>query len=167
MTQPTALLRAEGAYQAYAATTGNKNFRGEDMPAFADLPQTIKDAWVAAAAYAATAYLERGPLSLATPERRPMATPITPGRFVAFNPANSHLAASAEPYGAKTLPAIVAHVWNQPGEGLPGCVNLTVIMPDGRTEPATSIYFRGDMPTAEPGAEVELAPVSCYWPPRS
>lgn len=39
---------AASAYRAYAASTGNKNFRGEPMPAFADLPQPIRTAWEAA-----------------------------------------------------------------------------------------------------------------------
>jgi hypothetical protein len=36
---------AASAYRAYAASTGNKNFRGEQMPAFNDLPQPIQVAW--------------------------------------------------------------------------------------------------------------------------
>ncbi len=39
---------AVSAYRAYAASTGNKNFRGEPMPAFDDLTQAIKTAWEAA-----------------------------------------------------------------------------------------------------------------------
>lgn len=39
---------AASAYRAYAASTGNKNFRGDPMPAFADLPQPIRTAWEAA-----------------------------------------------------------------------------------------------------------------------
>ncbi len=39
---------AESAYRAYAASTGNKNFRGDLMPAFEDLPQPIRTAWEAA-----------------------------------------------------------------------------------------------------------------------
>ena len=39
---------AKVAYSAYASVTGGKNFRGDDMPAFDDLPSIIKDAWVAA-----------------------------------------------------------------------------------------------------------------------
>lgn len=38
---------AASAYRAYAASTGNKNFRGDPMPAFNDLPQPIKTAWEA------------------------------------------------------------------------------------------------------------------------
>ena len=40
---------AESAYKAYGAVTGNKNFRGEPMPEFKDLPETIRTAWEAAA----------------------------------------------------------------------------------------------------------------------
>jgi len=40
---------AASAYRAYAASTGNKNFRGEPMPAFEDLPVAIQTAWEAAA----------------------------------------------------------------------------------------------------------------------
>jgi hypothetical protein len=39
---------AASAYRAYAASTGNKNFRGEPMPEFSQLPQAIKVAWEAA-----------------------------------------------------------------------------------------------------------------------
>lgn len=39
---------AASAYRAYAASTGNKNFRGEQMPGFADLPRPIQVAWQAA-----------------------------------------------------------------------------------------------------------------------
>lgn len=40
---------AESAYRAYSASTGNKNFLGQQMPAFSDLPQPIRVAWEAAA----------------------------------------------------------------------------------------------------------------------
>ncbi len=40
---------AASAYRAYAASTGNKNYRGEPMPAFEDLPRPIQIAWEAAA----------------------------------------------------------------------------------------------------------------------
>lgn len=36
------------AYSAYGAVTGGKNFRGEDMPVFDDLGDTIQAAWMAA-----------------------------------------------------------------------------------------------------------------------
>ena len=39
---------AESAYKAYAASTGNKNFRGDPMPEFSHLPQAIKVAWESA-----------------------------------------------------------------------------------------------------------------------
>jgi len=39
---------AASAYRAYAASTGNKNFRGDPMPAFDDLPESIQTAWEAA-----------------------------------------------------------------------------------------------------------------------
>lgn len=39
---------AASAYRAYAASTGNKNFRGEPMPTFDALPQPIRTAWEAA-----------------------------------------------------------------------------------------------------------------------
>ncbi len=46
---------AASAYRSYAASTGNKNFRGEPMPEFDDLPQPIKTAWEAAVRQAARA----------------------------------------------------------------------------------------------------------------
>ncbi len=39
---------AKNAYHAYAGVTDNKNFRGEEMPAFDDLPPKIQEAWTAA-----------------------------------------------------------------------------------------------------------------------
>lgn len=39
---------AASAYRAYAHSTGNKNFRGDPMPALEDLPDAIKTAWNAA-----------------------------------------------------------------------------------------------------------------------
>ena len=36
------------AYEAYGQSTDNKNFRGDPMPAWGDLPVTIQQAWVAA-----------------------------------------------------------------------------------------------------------------------
>jgi hypothetical protein len=40
---------AEEMYDAYGATTDYKNFRGDPMPAFGDLPEAIRNAWEAAA----------------------------------------------------------------------------------------------------------------------
>ena len=39
---------AKTAYAAYGKSTGNKNFRGEEMPEWDALPPTIRHAWVAA-----------------------------------------------------------------------------------------------------------------------
>jgi hypothetical protein len=36
---------AESAYRAYGVVTGNRNFRGDPMPEFADLPPKIRAAW--------------------------------------------------------------------------------------------------------------------------
>lgn len=44
---------SEDAYGAYAAVTDGKNFRGEPMPPFAELPPAIQRAWQAAADYCA------------------------------------------------------------------------------------------------------------------
>jgi len=41
---------ARAAYAAYGATTQNRNFRGEPMPAWEDLPELIQRAWHNAAA---------------------------------------------------------------------------------------------------------------------
>lgn len=38
----------KSAYKAYLASTGNKNFKGDPMPEWEDLPQPIKTAWEAA-----------------------------------------------------------------------------------------------------------------------
>lgn len=36
------------AYQAYGNVTDFKNFRGDPMPKFGDLPEKIQQAWIAA-----------------------------------------------------------------------------------------------------------------------
>ena len=48
---------AASAYRAYSASTGNKNFRGDPMPIFEDLPEPIKTAWQAAVRQAFSCYL--------------------------------------------------------------------------------------------------------------
>lgn len=37
--------RARAAYEAYALKTGGRSFAGENLAAWADLPERIKDAW--------------------------------------------------------------------------------------------------------------------------
>lgn len=39
---------AKEAYEAYGKFTDNKNFRGEEMPKWEDLPERIRGAWAAA-----------------------------------------------------------------------------------------------------------------------
>lgn len=39
---------AKAAYEAYAVETGNKNFRGDEMPKWEELPHSIQNAWFAA-----------------------------------------------------------------------------------------------------------------------
>ena len=50
--EPTEISRAREAYNAYNAggdpATANKNFRGEPCPEWDDLPQNVRDKWVAA-----------------------------------------------------------------------------------------------------------------------
>lgn len=38
-------MLAREAYAAYGESTGNKNYRGEEMPAYDDLGENIQDAW--------------------------------------------------------------------------------------------------------------------------
>lgn len=40
---------ARAAYATYGESTGNKNYRGDPMPDWADLGDTIQRAWLAAA----------------------------------------------------------------------------------------------------------------------
>lgn len=42
-------LRARRMYEAYTASSGGKNYRGEDCPEWDDLPPAIRTHWVAAA----------------------------------------------------------------------------------------------------------------------
>ncbi len=45
----SAVERAQRAYDAYGAVTEHKNFRGDPMPAWDSLGDTIQAAWIAAA----------------------------------------------------------------------------------------------------------------------
>lgn len=45
---PAQLQSAKAAYQRYGSVTDFKNFRGDPMPEFEQLPNTIQAAWVAA-----------------------------------------------------------------------------------------------------------------------
>ncbi|WP_431935809.1 hypothetical protein [Micromonospora sp. RP3T] len=47
---PEQVADAQAAYAAYGAETGNRNFRGEPMPEWGGLGDTIQRAWIAAAA---------------------------------------------------------------------------------------------------------------------
>lgn len=40
---------AKRSYASYTANSGNKNFQGNDCPAWTDLPQAIRDHWCAVA----------------------------------------------------------------------------------------------------------------------
>lgn len=42
---------AKEAYKVYGKTTGNKNFLGQQMPSWEDLPETIRLAWIAVARF--------------------------------------------------------------------------------------------------------------------
>jgi hypothetical protein len=50
---------AEVAYQAYGSATDFKNYQGNPMPAWADLPDTIRHAWTVAADAVLTAAQQR------------------------------------------------------------------------------------------------------------
>jgi len=43
------LLLAMAMYNAYGETTNFKNFQGNPMPAWEELPESIQKAWIAAA----------------------------------------------------------------------------------------------------------------------
>ncbi|MEU8950909.1 hypothetical protein [Streptomyces sp. NPDC048489] len=47
--RPTNDRLAQDAYEAYAASTGNKNVRGEELPPFAELGAPVQNAWKLAA----------------------------------------------------------------------------------------------------------------------
>jgi hypothetical protein len=49
MTTTTPESRARLAYTAYGRKTDFKNFQGNPMPMFDDLPDHIREAWIAAA----------------------------------------------------------------------------------------------------------------------
>lgn len=70
---------ARAAYAAYGATTGGRNYRGEPMPGWDALGDTIQRAWIAAA------QTVRGRVELEADDREPPARPMRrlPDRSVA------------------------------------------------------------------------------------
>jgi hypothetical protein len=53
MPEPSPIRRAREAYRAYGQTTDFKNYQGNPMPAWDDLTEKIREAWVAASTAAA------------------------------------------------------------------------------------------------------------------
>jgi hypothetical protein len=48
---------ARASYHAYGRSTGNKNFRGEEMPTWENLPEPIRVAWIAAVTQATSEFV--------------------------------------------------------------------------------------------------------------
>ncbi|MGW6296700.1 hypothetical protein [Streptomyces sp. NPDC055058] len=59
MAQHDPAVLARKAYAAYGGATGGKNFRGEPMPAWTDLPPKTRTAWEVAAEAVAREVLRR------------------------------------------------------------------------------------------------------------
>lgn len=71
MTRPTPLALAQAAYAAYGEWTGGLNHRGEPMPRWDDLGETIQHAWIAAAGAVERAVLTSPrDIPASDPERR-------------------------------------------------------------------------------------------------
>jgi hypothetical protein len=47
--RPATKTLAEAAYTSYSEATGGKNFQGDPMPTWDQLPQPIRNAWALAA----------------------------------------------------------------------------------------------------------------------
>jgi len=74
---------AASAYRAYAASTGNKNYRDEPMPDFESLPRKIQIAWEAAVRQAGNCFsLAMGE---AAPDESGWATWLPPGEADALS----------------------------------------------------------------------------------
>ena len=50
---------AERSYTAYGQVTSFKNFKGDPMPEFDELPETIQEAWIAAVTEAVSYYCKQ------------------------------------------------------------------------------------------------------------
>ncbi|MFJ4322264.1 hypothetical protein ACIP3A_03960 [Streptomyces tricolor] len=131
MSPPTSRELAQTAYAAYGAATGQKNYQGLPMPAWADLPAPIQLAWTDAAATIALTLLSDL-----------LGTEMTPGvGDVVLVPADP-----AENHGATIAPAVITRVWS------PTTVNVRVL-PDSSTTTAdwrTSLVYTEDLATAAP-----------------
>lgn len=69
------------AYAAYGGTTDHKNYRGEPMPPWEELPSIIQRAWMAAANAVAMAALVA---TTTSPQRLVSATHVTACRYCGF-----------------------------------------------------------------------------------
>lgn len=58
MKMPSAEEMAKTAYEAYGQETNHKNYRGEPMPEWDELPEQIKGAWIQAAGSVVRTMLE-------------------------------------------------------------------------------------------------------------
>lgn len=47
--EPKYVRRGRIAYEAYAVSTGGKTYDGREMPSWGELPELIRNAWMAAA----------------------------------------------------------------------------------------------------------------------
>lgn len=139
---------AKGAYHAYGETTGFKNFRGEPMPEWDDLGDTIQRAWIAAASAVRLA-VEVPAATEVLAATTPLGTlqiSITPQGAFVLDRADQSIAVSVE---------LLRQI---EGPELGGCVSrrdglivFTTINPDGR--PVEVVYREaGFDPTAEPDA---------------
>jgi hypothetical protein len=91
---------AEQAYNAYSQATGNKNFMGNEMPKFNNLPENIKSAWNNAASEVIRLYHEVA--------YKPFIVTLAADRLI------NQLQIEPSPEGTIAVPAILDDVINSP-----------------------------------------------------
>ncbi|CUW29711.1 MULTISPECIES: hypothetical protein [Streptomyces] len=137
MSPPTPRELAQTAYAAYGAATGQKNYQGLPMPAWADLPALTQLAWTEAAATIAL-----NVVSDLLGNRDTLMTPdVGDVVLVPADPAANN--------GAPIAPAVITRVWS------PTTVNVRVLTDSSATaEWRTSLLYAEDLATAAPSDAV-------------
>lgn len=144
----------EIAYAAYGQSTGNRNFLGDPMPDWSELPDPIQTAWQAAAQAIVDELQDTGSAVTALQTLEPAPQLPSLGRIVLIpmDPALNN--------GALEAPAVITRVWND------SVINVRVLSDSDRADAEwrTSLQYVDSVDTLDRDDPARLYRWS--WPPR-